>query len=142
LTSRKALQTGGELSVYTARVRLIQIRKQEAELEEKRARTILNKRLSQVQKDLKARGVIARKEQRAKNKQITEVDKAKQPIPDDLLVAVPDLSKNPLEGEMIKDIEHRWERERQECYLICLERLRILEKAVATFLSILTVGTI
>jgi hypothetical protein len=52
-TNRKALQTEGELSVYIAQARLIQKRKQEAELEKKRASTILNKRLSQIQKDLK-----------------------------------------------------------------------------------------
>jgi hypothetical protein len=45
-TSRKALQTEGELSVYIAQARLIQKRKQEAELENKRASTILKKRLS------------------------------------------------------------------------------------------------
>jgi hypothetical protein len=65
-----------------------------------------------MRKDLKARGVLARKQQRAKNKLIIELDKAKQPIPDELLVRVPDPELDPLELVRIKEVQDQWEKER------------------------------
>ncbi|PQE28657.1 hypothetical protein CJF32_00011400 [Rutstroemia sp. NJR-2017a WRK4] len=102
IRSKKVIQVGGELSPAVALAKLKEKRLKEAELEKKKARKAIDTKLRALYKQLEEDGKAARRQQRANNKEVTELQKAKQPIPEALLIAVYDPSKDQAQLDQIK----------------------------------------
>ncbi|PQE11799.1 DDE superfamily endonuclease protein [Rutstroemia sp. NJR-2017a WRK4] len=106
--SRKVIQVGGELTPAVALAKLKEKRIKEAELEEKKARKALDTKLRALHKQLDEDGKAARRQQKANNKEVTELQKAKLPIPEALLIPVYDPSKDQAQLDRIKKVEVDW----------------------------------
>ncbi|KAM3068793.1 hypothetical protein ACMFMG_010963 [Clarireedia jacksonii] len=73
--SKKVLQVEGELTPAVALAKLKEKRIKEAELEEKRARKAIDTKLRSLRKQPAEDGVAARRQQRANNKEVAELQK-------------------------------------------------------------------
>jgi hypothetical protein len=73
--SKKVIQVGGELTPAVALAKLKERRIKEAELEAKKARKAIDAKLRSLRNKLKADGVVARKQQRANNKEVAELQR-------------------------------------------------------------------
>ncbi|PQE27005.1 transposase protein [Rutstroemia sp. NJR-2017a BVV2] len=114
--SKKVIQVGGELSPAVALAKLKEKRLKEAELEKKKAMKVIDTKLRALHKQLEEDGKAARRQQKANNKEVTELQKAKQPIPEALLIAVYDPSKDQAQLDRIKKVELDWLEAQAEGY--------------------------
>ncbi|PQE28377.1 hypothetical protein CJF30_00008087 [Rutstroemia sp. NJR-2017a BBW] len=114
--SKKVIQVRGELSPAVALAKLKEKRLKEAELEKKKARKAIDTKLRVLYKQLDEDGKVARRQQRANNKEVTELQKAKQPIPEVLLITVYDPSKDQAQLDQIKKVELDWLEAQAEGY--------------------------
>jgi hypothetical protein len=67
--SKKVIQVGGELSPAVVLAKLKEKRLKEAELEKKKARKVIDTKLRVLYKQLEEDGKVARRQQRANNKE-------------------------------------------------------------------------
>jgi len=88
MTSKKAL---AKIEVNKA--------KRKAILDKKKA-TLIRVTRNKIKNDLKARGVIARKQERQKKKAVEALEKAKEFIPIQMLEAIPDPEKTTTEANI------------------------------------------
>jgi hypothetical protein len=106
--SKKVIQVEGELTPAVTLAKLKEKRIKEAELEAKKARKVINAKLRALHSQLYKDGVAARKQQKANSKEVNELQKAKQPIPEVLLIPVYDSSKDQAQLDSIKKVELDW----------------------------------
>jgi hypothetical protein len=106
--SKKVIQVGGELTPAVALAKLKEKRIKEAELEAKKARKVIDAKLRALHSQLYKDGVAARKQQKANSKEVNELQKAKQPIPEALLIPIYDPSKDQAQLDSIKKVELDW----------------------------------
>lgn len=98
-TARKSLHKGGAISVTDARKKKLDRDQKEMEDEIRKAETAITREVNKAKKELKARGVIARREERERKKAIQGYISRGELLPIGIEVEICDPEKNPTEAE-------------------------------------------
>jgi hypothetical protein len=111
--SQKVLRKFGGLTGKDAQQKLDAIAQMESEKEMKRQKRIRDKMLRDEKNEMYRQGVEAREQERLRKRKVKELTKAKQDIPPELLVPIPDPEKIWKAGqlELEKQLQEQLQRE-------------------------------
>jgi hypothetical protein len=114
-TKRKVIQKFGGLTKRDAQAKIDAIKRKEDEAEAKRQKKFIEKQRRQEKAEKYREGVEARKLERARVKKVKELTNAKQDIPPNLLIPIPDPEKAWLANQKkLKEEEEEYRKQKEE----------------------------
>src|SRR6202012_3754438 len=98
--SRRVIQTGGMITVDGARQRKSEKNQKQKAAAIKKARKDIQVAVNKAKATLNRRGVMARKAERERKKQVQNIQAQGGIIPSEMLVPIPDPEKNPTSADL------------------------------------------